>query len=33
LSLRSVTYHTLHRVRIRSATYKPLGELLGDIVT
>ena len=33
LSLRSVTYHTLHRVRIRSATYNPLGELLGDIVT
>ena len=25
LSLRSVTYHTLHRVRTRSATYEPLG--------
>src|ERR1700734_830844 len=25
LSLRSVTYHTLHRVRTRSATYEPFG--------
>src|ERR1700722_18438408 len=27
LSLRSVTYHTLHRVRTRSATYEPLGRV------